>query len=46
MAVVSIPSRAVQVFSLRPSSQNGQILRHGGRRFGVQPSGCTGPGRL
>src|SRR5216117_353011 len=23
------------------SSQNGQILRHGGRRFGVQPSGCT-----
>src|SRR5438876_2102538 len=28
------------------SSQNGQILRHGGRRFGVQPSGCTDRGRL
>src|SRR5205814_1309926 len=28
------------------SSQNGQILRHRGRRFGVQPSGCTDRGRL
>src|SRR5439155_22466154 len=28
------------------SSQNGQILRHVVRRFGVQPSGCTGSGRL
>src|SRR2546426_12241983 len=28
------------------SSQNGQILRHGGRRFGVQPSGCTDRDRL
>ena len=46
LAVVSIPSRAVQVFLLRPSSQNGQILLHGGRRFGVQPSGRTDPCRL
>ena len=28
------------------SSQNGQILRHPGCRFGVQPSGCTDQGRL
>src|SRR5438034_5721581 len=28
-----------------PSSENGQILLYGGRRFGVQPSGCTGAGR-
>ena len=26
--------------------QNGQILRHGGRWFGVRPSGCTGQCRL
>jgi len=36
-----ISARALRATRWPPSSQNGQILRHGGRRFGVQPSGCT-----
>src|SRR5439155_11792686 len=30
-----------KVKDFRPSNTNGQSLRHSGRRFGVQPSGCT-----